>query len=60
MIDHMHMVSSWPEFQRFFGAVKPLDVRVYGKLSAEAEIWISQFGDIVSRRFEGLIAGFVR
>jgi hypothetical protein len=60
MLDHMGMVSSWEEFERFFGIVKPLDVRVYGRLSAEAEAWIRQFGDIVSRKFEHHSAGFVR
>jgi hypothetical protein len=44
----------------FFGTVKPLDVRVYGTLDAEAEAWIRQFGDIVSRKFEHHAAGFVR
>ena len=60
MTEHMAMVSSWVEFERFFATVKPLDVRVYGKLSAEAEAWISQFGDVVSRKFEEHVAGFVR
>jgi hypothetical protein len=40
--------------------VKPLDVRVYGTLDAEAEAWIGQFGDIVSRKLEHHTAGFVR
>jgi hypothetical protein len=60
MLEHMDMVSSWDEFRRFFATVKPLDVRVYGRLNAEAEAWISQFGDIVSRKFEHHTAGFVR
>jgi len=60
MLDHMGMVSSWEEYERFFGTVKPLDVRVYGKLPAEAGAWISQFGDIVSKKFEHHAAGFVR
>jgi hypothetical protein len=60
MLDHMGMVSSWEEFERFFGTVKPLEVRVYGSLSTEAEAWIGQFGDIVSRKFEHHTAGFVR
>ena len=60
MLEHMGMISSWKEFERFFGTVKPLDVRVYGRLSEEAEAWISQFGDIVSRKFEHHVAGFVR
>jgi hypothetical protein len=54
------MISQWEEFERFFGTVKPLDVRVYGRLSAEVEAWIGRFGDIVSRKFEGHVAGFVR
>ena len=49
VLEHMGMVSSWEEFRRFFGTVKPLDVRVYGKLPAEAGAWISQFGDVVSK-----------
>ena len=60
MLEHMDMVSSWEEYPRFFATVKPLDVRVYGRLHAEAEAWISQFGDIVSRKFEHHAAGFVR
>ena len=60
MLEHMDMVSSWDEFRRFFASVKPLDVRVYGRLEAEAETWISQFGNIVSRKFEHHTAGFVR
>ena len=51
MIDHIEMISSWEEFGRFFATVKPLDVRVYGRLGVEAEAWISQFGDIVSTKF---------
>jgi hypothetical protein len=60
MLRHMDMVSSWEEYGMFFGTVKPLDVRVYGTLDAEAEAWIRQFGDIVSRKFEHHAAGFVR
>ena len=60
MLRHMDMVSSWEEYRMFFGTVKPLDVRVYGTLDAEAEAWIRQFGDIVSRKFEHHAAGFVR
>ena len=60
MLKHMDMVSSWKEYDMFFGTVKPLDVRVYGTLDAEAEAWIGQFGDIVSRKFEHQTAGFVR
>jgi hypothetical protein len=37
-----------------------LDVRIYGELNPEAEAWISQFGDIVSRKFQRHVAGFVR
>jgi hypothetical protein len=60
MLEHMDMVSSWEEYQRFFATLKPLDVKVYGRLHAEAEAWISQFGDIVSKKFEHHAAGFVR
>jgi hypothetical protein len=60
MLKHMDMVSSWKEYETYFGTVKPLDVRVYGRLSEEAEAWIGQFGNIVSRKFEYHTAGFVR
>jgi hypothetical protein len=60
MLDHTEMISSWEEFQRFVGTVKPLDVRVYGRLHARSEAWIKQFGDIVSKKFEHHTAGFVR
>lgn len=59
MIDHIEMISGWEEFERFFATVKPLDVRLYGKLSEEAEEWIGRF-DVLSRKFEDHVAGFVR
>jgi hypothetical protein len=60
MLEHMDKVSSWEEYRRFFATLKPLDVKVYGRLHAKAEAWISQFGDIVSKKFEHHAAGFVR
>ena len=59
MMDHIELITGWEEFERFFGVVKPIDVRVYGKLSPEAEAWVSQF-DVLSRTFEDHVAGFVR
>ena len=59
MIEHIRMISEWEEFERFFACVKPLDVRVYGRLSEEAEAWIGQF-DVLSKKFEEHVAGFVR
>jgi hypothetical protein len=59
MIEHIELISKWEEFERFFACVRPLDVRVYGKLSVEAETWIGQF-DVLSKKFEHHVAGFVR
>jgi hypothetical protein len=59
IIEHIQMISQWEEFERFFATVKPIDVRVYGKLSAQAEEWIGQFG-VMSKTFEEHVAGFVR
>ena len=59
MIEHIEMISKWEEFERFFACVRPLDVRVYGRLSEEAEAWIGQFG-VLSKKFEHHVAGFVR
>jgi hypothetical protein len=39
MLDHIEMISSWKEFERSFATVKPVDVRVYGKSSTDAEAW---------------------
>jgi len=58
MIEHIEMISNWEEFERFFACVRPLDVRVYGRLSEEAEAWIGQF-DALSKKFEHHLAGFV-
>jgi D-mannonate dehydratase len=60
IMEHIDMITEWEEFERFFSTVEPIDVRVYGKLSAEAEAWVRQFGDIVSKKFEHHVAGFVR
>jgi hypothetical protein len=60
MIEHMNMVSGWEEFGRFFATVKPIEVRVYGRLSEEAEAWIRRFGDVLGRTFGDHVAGFVR
>ena len=59
IMEHIDMITRWEEFERFFSTVKPIDVRVYGKLSGEAEGWVGQFG-VVSRTFEEHVAGFVR
>ncbi len=60
MIEHMDMISQWEEFELFFATVKPIDVRVYGRPSKEAEMWIRQFGDFLGRTFEDHVAGFER
>jgi hypothetical protein len=59
MMEHISMISGWEEFEKFFATVKPLDVRVYGKLGPEAERWVRQFG-VLSKVFEAHVAGFVR
>jgi hypothetical protein len=59
IMEHIEMITGWEEFERFFATVKPLDVRVYGKLSVEAEVWVRQFG-VVSKTFQEHVAGFVR
>jgi hypothetical protein len=59
MIDHINLIGQWEEFKEFFRVAKPLDVRIYGQLSAEAEAWVRQFG-VVSKVFEHHVAGFVR
>jgi hypothetical protein len=59
MIEHINLISAWDEFKTFFGMIRPLDVRVYGQLSAEAEAWIRQF-DVSNKTFDQHVTGFVR
>jgi len=59
VMDHIHMISGWPEFQALFGTVKPVDVRVYGRLGEEAQAWL-RTRNVVSKVFENYVAGFVR
>ncbi|WP_375766930.1 hypothetical protein NR798_35325 [Archangium gephyra] len=58
-MDHVRMITGWPEFKALVGAVKPLDVRVYGRLSEEALAWLQKM-NVVSKTFENPVAGFVR
>jgi hypothetical protein len=59
IMDHIGMITKWEEFERFFATVRPVDVRVYGRLSDEAERWVRQFG-VLSKTFGEHVAGFVR
>ena len=59
IMEHIDMITVWEEFERFLGTVKPIDARVYGELSAEAESWVRQF-DVLSKTFDDHVAGFVR
>jgi hypothetical protein len=59
VMEHIGMITKWEEFERFFATVRPKDVRVYGRLSAEAEAWVRKFG-VVSKTFGAHVAGFVR
>ncbi|RYZ43045.1 MAG: hypothetical protein EOO71_05300 [Myxococcaceae bacterium] len=59
VLDHIRMISSWPEFKALLGVVRPLDIRVYGKLGEEAHAWLRTM-NVVSRVFETPVAGFVR
>jgi hypothetical protein len=59
VMDHIHMISGWPEFHALFGTVKPVDVRVYGRLGEEALAWL-RTRNVVSKVFENHVAGFVR
>jgi hypothetical protein len=58
-MDHVHMITDWPEFKALVGTVKPLDVRVYGRLSEEALAWLRTM-NVVSKTFESHVAGFMR
>ena len=59
VVEHLNLITRWEQFERFFSMVTPRDVRIYGRLSAEAEAWVRQF-DVISKTFERHVAGFVR
>lgn len=59
LLEHMDMISSWPEFTRFAQMITLVDMRVHGQLNPRAEAWIRQFNGPL-RKFEQHIAGFVR
>lgn|GEM_PF-4041947 len=56
---HVNMISGWEEFKQFTSTKKPVDMRVYGQLSAEAAARVRQFV-VVSKTFDEHVAGFVR
>ncbi|HZI10243.1 MAG TPA: hypothetical protein VE153_07585 [Myxococcus sp.] len=59
VMEHIRMISGWPEFKALIGTVRPTDVRVYGRLGDEALEWIRTM-NTVSKTFESHVAGFVR
>lgn len=59
VMDHIHLITGWPEFKALLGVMKPLDVRVYGRLGEEAKAWLRTM-NVVSKTFEDCAAAFVR
>ena len=59
MIRHIRMITGWEEFHRLITTVKPIDVRVHGKLDPEVEKWLGQM-KIVPKTFAHHVAGFAR
>jgi hypothetical protein len=59
VVEDLNLITRWDEFERFFSMVTPRDVRIYGRLSAEAEAWVRQF-DVISKTFDQHVTGFVR
>jgi hypothetical protein len=59
LLTHQNMIATWPEFARLARIMKLVDMRVHGKLNAQAEAWIRQFNGPL-RKFEQHVGGFVR
>ncbi|NOK37809.1 hypothetical protein D7W79_05020 [Corallococcus exercitus] len=59
VMEHIRMISGWPEFKALLGVARPVDVRVYGRLGEEAQAWLRTM-NVVSKVFESPVAGFVR
>jgi hypothetical protein len=61
VMQHIQMISGWDEFKQFAGTIKLTHMRVYGKLSPEAEAWVRQFNSSNAiTQFDTHVAGFVR
>lgn len=58
-LEHTTMISGWEEFRRFITTVRPIDVRVYGKLPPAGEEWLRKI-NVVGKKFEQYVAGFAR
>lgn len=58
-MEHVQMIMGWREFKDFVATVKPIEVRVYGRLGPEAHAWLRGM-NVVSRIYENHVAGFVR
>lgn len=59
LMEHIRMITGWPEFAALLGVIKPLDIRVYGRLTDEALAWLRTMSG-VSKIFDNPVAGFVR
>jgi hypothetical protein len=59
LTDHIQMISTWDEFHRFATTVKLTDIRVYGKLSAEAKSWLTR-DNVPLKAFPDRVSGFIR
>lgn len=59
ILAHTAMISQWEDFRRFATMIKVIEIRVHGKLSAEAQQWLAQFKGPV-RVIEDYVGGFVR
>lgn len=59
MMQHINMITAWDEFRQFFRTIRPIDVRIYGRLTPDVEAWIGQF-NVVRKMFDHHVTGFVR
>lgn len=59
MMDHVRMISGWPEFAQLLRVVRPVEVRVYGNLPPDVEAWMKSM-TIPILMFDQPVAGFVR
>lgn len=59
LVAHVNQISGWDEFKRLADRIKLKEMRVHGRIPAEAEAWMRQFGDDITH-YGSFVAGFHR
>ena len=59
MMEHVQMISTWPEFAAILHVLRPLEVRAFGPLNDDVRAWLSSMKVDISS-YPEQVAGFSR